>query len=367
MTNKERLLNAIAGKEVDRTPWAPFLIYWWESQPCRIRDMSEIGMYRAIGADPLIRGHYPTQNAESAYRDLFMVDMHYRNCEISEHIRGTEKIKRYETKVGTLESRYRTDPSSNTWFLVEHPLKTCEDYKVLQYIMRNVEVTPDYSGYESVVRQYGDEILLTPIVSPILKTAFQSMFEHWAGTFGMVDMLEEEPELVEETLNAIRDVNRKCVQICSESDAEAFITFEDSSTTNYSPRLYKEYALPEINDWCDILHKENKLLIQHACGHIKHLLPVIAESKIDCLESVTPLPTGNVTMAEVAAALPERISIIGGIDPIMMLSNDWEPLGQYACELLATMKGRSFILSNSDSLPPGVKQEYLQNLSKLVR
>ena len=33
MTAKERLLNAIRGKETDRTPWSPFLAYWWEAQP----------------------------------------------------------------------------------------------------------------------------------------------------------------------------------------------------------------------------------------------------------------------------------------------------------------------------------------------
>lgn len=367
MTNKERLLNAIAGKEIDRTPWAPFLIYWWESQPQEVRDRGELAMYRTVGADPLIRGHYPTHKADDPYRDLFLVNTEFRNCTVTESVCGREKLRRYETRVGTLECKYKTDPSSNTWFLVEHPLKTCEDYKTLQFIMENAVLTPAYEGFESLVREYGDEVLIAPRLVPGFKTAFQAMIEHWAGTYGMIDMLDEEPELVEETLDAIREVNRRSAKICSESNAEVFISFEDSSTTNYSPAMYEEYVLPELNEWCDILHRENKLLIQHACGHIKALLPIIAKSKIDCLESVTPLPTGNVTMAEVAAALPKRISIIGGIDPMLMLSRDWEPLEQYARELLTTMKGRSFILSNSDSCPPGVKLEHLQNLSKLVR
>lgn len=367
MTNKERLYNAIAGKEADRTPWAPFLIYWWEAQSREVRDRGELAMYRTVGADPLIRGHYPTHTADDPYRDLFLVDTRIRNCEITESINGREKIRRYETRVGVLESKYKTDPSSMTWFLVEHPLKTCEDYKTLQFIMENTELTPAYDGFESIVREYGDEVLVAPRLVPGYKTAFQSMLEHWVGTYGMAIMLSEEPDLVEETMESIREVNRKSAKICSESNAEVFISFEDSSTTNCSPSMYAEYALPELNEWCDILHRENKLLIQHACGHIKALLPIIANSKIDCLESVTPLPTGNVTMAEVAAALPERISIIGGIDPIMMLDADWKTLEQYTRELLDTMKGRNFVLSNSDSCPPGVKLEHLQKLSRLVR
>lgn len=367
MTNKERLYNAIAGKEVDRTPFAPFLIFWWESQPAQLRDLGELAMYRRLGADPLIRGHYPTHKAGDPYRDLFLVEPTYKNCRITERIEGKVKIKQYETKVGTLTSKYMFDPNMKAWFLVEHPLKTCEDYKILQYIMENTELTLDPTGFDSVVREYGDEVLVAPRLVPGYKTAFQCMVEHWAGTVGFIDMLDEEEELVEETMDVIREVNRKSAKLCAETDAEVFISFEDSSTTNYSPGMYEDYALPELNEWCDILHKENKLLIQHACGHIKHLLPIIAESRIDCLESVTPLPTGNVTMAEVAAALPERISIIGGIDPMMMLNAPWEELEGYAKELLKTMEGRSFILSNSDSCPPGVKLEHLQGLSRLVR
>lgn len=367
MTDKERVYNAIAGKEVDRTPWSPFLIYWWEAQPREIRDRGELAMYREIGADPLIRGHYPTKTADCPYRDLFLVDTQFRNCEISETVNGREKIKKYETRVGTLVSKYKIDPSSMTWFLVEHPLKDCEDYKTLQYIMEHAELTPAYDGFEGIMKEYGDEFLVAPRLVPGYKTAFQAMIEHWAGTVGMVEMLDEEEKLVEETMQAIREVNRKSAKICSESNAEVFISFEDSSTTNYSPTMYEDYALPELNEWADILHKENKLLIQHACGHIKALLPIIANSKIDCLESVTPRPTGNVLMSEVVEALPKRISIIGGIDPTVLLNSDWETLEKYAVELLKLMEGRSYILSNSDSLPPGVKLDHLKKLGELIR
>lgn len=367
MTNKERILNAIAGREVDRTPFSPFLIFWWESQTAQVRDRGELAMYRQLGADPLIRGHYPTHKATDPFRDLFLVDANRKNCEITEKIVGKEKIRRYETKVGTITSKFMFDPNMKAWFLVEHPLKKAEDYKTLQYIMENTELILNPEGFNSIVRECGDEVLVAGRLVPDHKTAFQAMVEHWAGTAGFIDMLDEEEDLVEETMDVIRDMNRRSVQLCAQTDAEVFISFEDSSTTNYSPWMYEEYAVSELNEWCDILHKENKLVIQHACGHIKHLLPAIAKSRIDCLESVTPLPTGNVTMEEVAAALPERISIIGGIDPMMLLNADLETLERYVRQLLDTMKGRSYILSNSDSCPPGVKLEHLKRLSALVR
>ena len=363
MTSKERLYNAIAGKKVDRTPYAPLLTYWWELQPQEVRAKGEVAMYRTLGAEPLIRGHYPTGETVPKYRDLYMVDINYRDCEISETIHGQEKMIIYQTPVGELMCKYRTDPISDTWFLVEHPVKNSRDLATLQFIMENAELTPNFSDYESIVREYGDEVLAVPILVPGSKTAFQSMIEYWVGTVDMIYMLEDEPELVEQTLAAIRAVNRKSCEICAQSSAEVFLTWEDSSTTNYSPKMYEKYIFPEINEWCDILHKEKKLYIQHACGHLKALLPIIAKSKIDCLESITPSPTGDVTMAEVVATLPSRISLVGGIDPMVLLNADWNTLEQYTKELLHTMKGRSFILSNSDSCPPGVKLEHLQKLA----
>ena len=366
MTNQERLYNIIAGNPADRVAWAPFLTYWWELQPKAVRNRGELAMYREIGADPLMRGHYPTGGDIPEYHDLYMVDAKYHNCEISEIVTGREKVKTYHTPAGDLLCKYKTDPISDTWFLVEHPVKTCEDLQILCYIMDHIELTPNFSDYEHLVSEFGDEVLAVPILVPGSKTAFQWMIEYWVGTVDMIYLLEDEPELVEQTLAAIRRVNRKSAEICAMSDARVFLTWEDSSTTNYSPAMYETYILPEINEWCDILHAKNKLYMQHACGHLKGLLPLIAKSKIDCLESVTPCPTGNVTMDEVVSALPERISLIGGLDPTVLLNADWETLEQYTRDLLNVMQGRSFILSNSDSCPPGVSLEHLQKLSGLV-
>ena len=37
MTAKERILNAVTGKEIDRVPWSPFLAYYWEHLPRKNR------------------------------------------------------------------------------------------------------------------------------------------------------------------------------------------------------------------------------------------------------------------------------------------------------------------------------------------
>lgn len=366
MTSKERLFNAIQGKGVDHTPWAPFLTYWWEYAGAEIRSMGEIGFYHEIHADPLMRGHFPTEQADSPYRDMFLFEQKIEGCEIVETIKGAEKIQQYRTKIGTLTSRYRIDPQSNTWFLVEHPVKTSEDYQILQYMMEHTVLTPSYDAFHEAVRRYGDDVLFVPVLVPGSKSAFQAMIEHWVGTEEMAYALADEPELVEETIESIRSVSRRAAQIAAESDAEIFLTWEDSSTTNYSPWMYETYILPEINEWCDILHQSGKLYMQHACGHIKDLLPIMARSKIDCLESLSPRPTGNIDMQMVAEILPSSISVIGGIEPVTLLERAPEELDEIVADTLQRMGNRGYVLANSDSCPPGVSIEKFKRISRLV-
>ena len=57
MTSKDRILNAIRGKEIDRVPWSPFLAYFWEHLPAEERAMGERAYLQRAGADPLFRGY----------------------------------------------------------------------------------------------------------------------------------------------------------------------------------------------------------------------------------------------------------------------------------------------------------------------
>ena len=56
MTSKERLKAALRGDPVDRIPWSPFLVWWWENQNEIVQAMGQPGFLRHLGADALLRG-----------------------------------------------------------------------------------------------------------------------------------------------------------------------------------------------------------------------------------------------------------------------------------------------------------------------
>jgi len=354
MASKERLLNAITGKEVDRTPWSPFLAYYWEHQPQEVQQLGQVQYMRQLGADPLLRG----------FHQLFRTKVH--NCDFRTVTKGNKKQDTFETKVGTLQEEYTWSATANSWFLTGHSVKTEEDFKTLQYMCENTEVIEYIENFERDYYELGDKGLYLPVIGLYAKTAFQSLVERWCGTVDLTYALYDFPEVVEECLATIQEKDRETVRFSLNSPAEGFIFWEDSSTTNVSPDLFARYTAPQINEWGKMIHAQDRLLIHHACGLLKHLLPLMAKTEVDMIESVSPPPTGDIEIEDALAILPQHIGIIGGIEPTFFEKCTFEELESNVKHLVNGAKGKRFILANSDSCPPGVTHQKFELVSKLV-
>ena len=357
MTPRQRLLNALTGKPVDRVPWSPFLAYYFENLPSEIQQKGQLDYMESIGADPLMRGV-----------NFSCFNWHYNgNINRREEVFSGGKREIFETKVGSLTQTFYNSGVSGTWLLKGHPVKTEEDLKVLMYLYENMVIEPNTDEFERMNRELGERGLPLPLVGVMSKTAFQSMVEGWFGTESLAYALCDFPELVRECLEIMWEKDMETIKFANETSAEAVLFFEDSSTTNISPAMFEEYTLPEINAWGRALHASGKLLVHHACGHLKGLAPLIAKSEIDVLESVSPKPTGNIEIEDIAKILPERIALIGGIEPLFFENCTLEELEKRVRYLLGAMKGVRFVLANSDSCPPGVSEEKLRFVSRIAK
>jgi hypothetical protein len=354
MSSRERILGALRGEEIDRTPWCPFLAYYWESLPQSERAAGQEQYLINMGADPMLRG----------FHQLYDVQW---NCafETAEH--GNRRRNQYSTAVGVLTEEYTYSPGADSWFLTGHPVKTQEDFKILTHLYEHLRVVPQTAGFERDKKRLGDGGLYIPVLGVRGKTAFQSLVEHWCGTEGLAYALCDFPETVEDCLRVMCERDRETVAASLDSSAEVMLFWEDSSTTNISPAFFEDYTAPEIAEWGAMLHREGRLLMHHACGHLKALLPLIANTPIDALESVSPPPTGNVELWDAAAALPSRIALVGGLEPVALLNGTLPELEARVKTLLHAMRGRRFVLANSDSCPPGVAYEKFTLVSRLVK
>jgi len=353
MTSRERLLAVLRGQSADRVPWAPFLTYWWDQNLIEGAErLGEIGFKKAVGADLLMRGH-KDRPVHNEYENLFMFRINYGKTKISETINGDKKQLLYETPFGLLRAGYRYSPEGDTWFLMEHPVKAAGDFRILKYIAEDTILEADHEPYLQEQKKNPDALFL-PLITPFTKTAFQSMIEFWVGTEELCYLEADENDAMKSAMEAMQRTSMEGARISAASPAEVFLSWEDTSTTNISPSWYESYILPEINGWCEMLHEKAKLYVQHACGHLRNLLPLIGNSKIDAIESVSEPPTGNIYIEEVMKMLPEHITVIGGIEPVFFVNSNKEELEGRTDLLCDLFKGRRFILANADSCPPQV-------------
>jgi hypothetical protein len=80
-----------------------------------------------------------------------------------------------------------------------------------------------------------------------------------------------------------------------------------------------------------------------------------------------PPPTGNIDLDEAFPMLPQRIALIGGIEPVFFKDCTVEQLKERVRELLHIAGGRRYVLANSDSCPPGVSLEKFYAVAPLLR
>lgn len=355
MTCKERLRAALLGKAVDRVPWSPNLAYFWEHQPKELQQKGQLSFMQSIGADPLFRGSH---NVCKTIRNNVNIR--------TEHV-GREFYNIYETPIGTLREGYRYSEEGNTAFIIDHPVKTIQELKVLSYIYEHTTVEPDFEPLHQEIDALGENGLHIPLFHEACKTAFQSLLEKWVGTEVLNYLLFDDPNVVKETLTVMQRVSTISAEIAAQSNAIGFIFWEDTSTTNLSPAQFQTFVLPEINQWGDCFHAADKLLIHHACGYIKDLISMMSESHIDFIESMSPPPTGNIEVWDAKKVLGREIGIIGGIEPTVLLYSSLEELEHYVISLIEKMGKERYILANSDSCPPGVDYKKFQLITRCVR
>lgn len=354
MTPKERILAALRGQDVDRTPWSPFLAYWWEAQSEELTRQGQLSYMESLGADPLLRGFGAAWRVE------------YPGVYVRTEERPGARQEIWETPVGSLTMGYRHSGGGNTWFLVDHPIREIEDFKVLEWIYEHAKLFAD-GEIDKTVRETGERGVIMPILGTECKTCFQSLVEKWVGTQNLAYFLMDEPEAVEECLQVMRSVSDRTAQLSANCAAEAFIFWEDSSTTNVSPSMFEKYTAPEIRAWGETLRSAGKLLVHHACGHLAQLLPLMAKLPIDAIESISPPPTGNIDIGPAFDMLPEDIALIGGIEPVFFQDCTIDQLEKRVRELQKISRGRRYVLANSDSCPPTVSEEKFKAVSRVVR
>ena len=331
MTGRERLHRILNRQPVDRLSWTTLVDDVTRSgMPDEVRRLSPMEFYRSIGCDILQFGNYglsadvvvpqpsrlisPDVKCEIETEDDALVTRRhaahpdYLAAGMGFPVTAGPVTRRRITPWGTLTTVLKHDHP------IQYAVKSLQDLRVLRAIWEDsdyVEQPGMEEAFAQIERRIGDNGMYVPTVDP---SPVQDLLEYEMGMTNFYYLLNDHRREVEELLAVM---HRKRLQeyeiLARRTPAEVVIPVENTSSTLISPRLYRDYSLPQIRDYVDVLHQHGKKAVLHMCGHLKALLPVLRETGLDGINAVPPPPAGTTFFEDVLDSYGEDFLLFGAI------------------------------------------------------
>jgi hypothetical protein len=383
MTGKERILAAFRGEQPDFVPFAPNIYQWFYyhrlkgSLPAGVAGAEHpFDVLRYLGADILAR--WDTQWATKAV---------YTDGEYSEEYIGqidwdkplvtafniypphtNERRRKFVTPYGTLTQLWTFTPEAGADFEAKYWWTDWREYEAIRFMLEAKEYVFDAGMFHHWVERVGqDGIVMMNLTESPLKTL------HWlAGPQNATMFIIDHPA----EMKALARIHQEKILALLESvvdnpDIDIFISTDNLDSMFYPPYFYRDYCRDFFASAAEIIHSRGKFFVVHACGRNKVLLPLVGESKVDCLEGVTPPPMGDVQLGDVRRLTGyPHFTVDGGMDaPHQELDENAEArLHAYTRDLFEAMgEKRHFIFASSCNTSPLTPWENLLHFRNAAR
>lgn len=349
MTNKERWLGALAGEDIDR------LLFW----PKIYNNTYAAAQEKPFGAMSIRELH---DYAGTDIQQFLPSSVRFarKECGYSEGIENGVLHTRYTTPIGGLHGIFRYDAASDSYHPEKPAVGTVEDIRVMTRYF--ADITPEYDcdNREQAAAMYRDFGSRGLCADTIGESPLMDFIEWYAGIENGHLLLCDYPEEIAELFAEIHRVNCQSLTVaCEHSPADALYFIENTSTTIISPSQFEEFCQGHLTDYANIAKRYNRRLVFHMCGHIRNILPMLAEIPFTAIEALSSPPIGNTTLAQARAALPDK-SFIGGTNCLTWLNSPEEIIRELEQALAELPHYRGIILGTGGIVPPGCTPQTLK-------
>ncbi|MGB9717353.1 MAG: uroporphyrinogen decarboxylase family protein [Thermoproteota archaeon] len=367
MLPAERLDAAFEGKYSDAMPWFADLTYWCHAHeemgtlPQKYWGENRINLYMEMGCG----AH------EELYRPVFKVrrkQVKVHTYESREPDGSVVRREVFETPIGDLKRVSKRSTVSHSSATVEHPVKTASDLKRLRFILRDQVVEKDPEMYEWQLRMMRKWAGWGIVSSLPPRTPLMRMIVEWAGFSNTVKLQWMHREEFDETIQVMCEEDDPIYEAVLEAPAKYVYFGENLSSDMVSPRLFKTYLEPYYKKRTLELHAKGKRVYLHIDGGLRGLLPLLAQTGVDCAQSLTPAPAGDVDVKDFRKIAGENIVLWGGL-PGVLFSKKYpvEMLRQVLDDIVETyLNDRRFIIGVADQVPPDGEIERVKMVSETV-
>ena len=329
MTTKERMRTALTGGMPDRIPFTTYkgVIAAKEGFDDLIEQglgfMESCNVYRVA-----------TPNVEVVHEDETVDAIPTR-------------VVRYKTPVGELWYRARAEPGYWSSWKIEHMIKDVQDYKVLEFIIRDAEYSPDYDAYRNAEDNMGDTGIVMAWTD---RVPIQRLWIEYTGIERLSYDLQDNLSIVEGIMEAMRDKTREAWEIVAESPTE-FIWCPDNITGEVvGPPLFRKYCTPWYEELVELMHGAGKRVLCHMDGMMGRLTDCVADTPLDIVEAFTPPPDGDLPLTVALQAWRKQVVSINF--PSSLHLADEQEIRESTREILReAAPGNGFVIGVTENIP----------------
>ena len=366
LTSRQRLLQTLKGKPVDRIAIAPFLYYnavyeMFDYRP-RIDNFYDPADFDVVekfveycdyfGFDVMnVMGSVWDQYLHGSMRDSSISESDENwDVEIVDEGDYDENINRtvnIETPSGVLTQR-ETYKRTSKYLIIssidEFLIKTPADFDILQRFMPTADKM-DCSLITRARKACGDKGLTDTNTHGAFNIL--SMFRNLEQL--MMDPMVDEGfyrAMMEFFLPRLIQRADKMVQ----AGADVIEVAAQLAGSSVGPEFYREYILDYENRLLKGIHEAGGLAIFHNCGQAGAIMHLYNEMDIDCWGYVTPPPFGDVDFDEALKLIRPDMALRGNIDQVdFMVNASPQEVRERTREVVLKAKQRgNFILSTTD-------------------
>jgi hypothetical protein len=325
---RDRMAAALAGEPVE---WPVYAVYDWfvQHRPIDWPSLFAQGLGQ-INHAPLIQIQRP-------------------NLQVIETTTPTDRGVRRDV-------RWITDRGElHEWYLGEwrqkHLVKTPEDYRILARALEGSRFTADSAPFRQSEAALGDGGVT---VGQLMRTPLMELQIDLVGLEQCsLDLADELPELME--------VHELMTELLLQQFKEAVKTparyiklWENLSIETIGRHCYQQRLVPLYHQIIAILHAADKRLLVHYDGKLRAISDLIASLDIDGIDSFTPAPEGNMTVAEARGLWPAKFLWLH--PPLGWYLEPRNILQQRIRQMGVDAGPRKFCLMISEDIPPAWRE-----------
>jgi len=270
------------------------------------------------------------------------------------------------TPKGNLTEEKFFEPVYRSPHIKKHFIQKPEDYKIFMSYLKDIVVYEDIERFTRDVAELGEDGIAMVTLE---RTPFQQLWIQWVSLTDLCIHIADYPDLLEECIKLLTEVQYKTFEVVRKAADKVFIPLVDfpDNITAYviGEKNFRKYCIPFYNELADLLASKNIPVVVHMDGALKPLWQDIKESKVKGLDSFTPTPDNDTSVADAISLWPEKRLFLNF--PSSMHLEEPGEIYKEAKKILeeAGHSGRLWI-QISENVPPGVWKKSFPQIVKAI-